>query len=486
MTQPKPEQRKYEADVYGDAYNAQAKPPPQLSPEDKASEHDSATKVAEQAASQYSVSQSDQLLKNNVTRGDGPAPDANYAAYSHEQLHDMVNTNLTVGTIDEYGRIMNKLGNFLASTSDAFTGATSASQADWQGPAAEQAHGFFASTGNYAAQASDAAGLSSNHYSQQAAAAGHAQTAMPPPTGFDQKAAMDKATQQLTSGDLMAGANTINAIPAQQAKADAAHAQAVQVMHDMDSTYHTTAGTQPALSPPPPINQDGQTTASSASTSMVGGGGNGGGSFGGTGGGGAGGGAVGGQGGFNPAGGLGGSSGGGSSLGAGASSGGFNGPNAPTGGFRGPGGGFTPGGGIRPAGDMSMMPGGGGGGAGSGQDIVRSGKSPGSGFAGSRVSGGGAKSGVGATEEQLGNGKSSGAGKAGGAAGERVAPGGSAASAKAGANGASGAGGGGKKKEEDKEHQSKYDLSEDAEEVFGLNAERGPDGEVIAPPTIGG
>lgn len=491
MTQPKPTQREYEADYYSQVYQAQAKPPPQLSPEDKDSEHESATKNAEQAASQYSVSQSDQLLQSNVTRGDGPVPDANYAAYTHEQLHDMVNTNLDPVAIDDYGRAMNKLGNILAEASNAFTQATSATQADWQGPAAEQAHGFFAATGNYAATASSASQLSSNHYSQQAAAASHAQTAMPPPSGFDQNKAMDAATKQIQSGNVIAGFNAVNAIPAQQAKADADHAQAVQVMQGMDSTYHSTAGTQPALNPPPPISQDGQTTASSASASMSGGS-HGGGFAGGAGGpgvGGAGGGAPGGGSGgaYAPGGGVGAGSGagggGGASLGSGAISGGGS-LGGPAGGFRGPAGGFSPGG-IRPSGDMSMLSGGAGGtGGGSGGDIARSNRSPGSGFAGSRVSGKSGSSVGSASEEELGNGKGSGAGKTG-AAGERVAPGGSAASAKAGSSGAPGAGGGGKKKEEDKEHERRIDLAEDAEEVFGVNAERGPDGEVIAPPVLG-
>jgi hypothetical protein len=386
----------------------------------------------------------------------------------------MVNTNMTAGAIDDYGRILNTVGNTLADVSTAFKQATTAAQPVWQGAAAAQAHGFFNAVSDHAAETSTAAQLSSNHYSQQAAAASYAQTNMPPPSGFNQKAEMDKAAKQIASGDLAGGVVAMNAIPAKQQQADADHAQAVQVMNGLDGTYNATASTQPTYTPPPTLNSD-QTVASSASSSFSTPGGGGANSF-----------APGGGGGV-PAGGGGPVPGGGQGPVGGFAPGNVVGAgNGPTNFGGGPGGGLTgTAGAMRPPLGPDGMPMIGGGSAGGGGgDITRSGNRIGGSFAGSRVSGSQGKAGF-AAEEELGQGKGSGTGggKAG-VAGERLAPGAETANAKAGANGAPGAGGK-KDKEEDEEHKNKTPTTEDPDEIFAAFPDRGPDGQVVAPPVIG-
>ncbi|WP_410669754.1 hypothetical protein [Amycolatopsis sp. cmx-4-68] len=435
-------------------------------------------RLTQQAASNYSVAQGKVLQEGQTLRGDSPTPDENYANSPHEVLYDMVHKDLDVEGINERSRVTNVYGNWLADASNQFRDAATAAGGSWQGPAAEQANGFFQNTAGHTEQTGNAMQLMSNHYSQESAAASYAKTNMPEPTGFNQQAEMDKAKQQYNSGDLIGMSSTMDGIQAKQQQADAAHQQAVQVLHGLDGTYHETASSQPTYAPPPQLGQGDSTSASGFhGTSSAG---------------------------FTGAPTIGGTSGAGPGgttgtyLPGGTTPPGTTPPGATPPNYVAPGttsgvGGPNTFGGnsnFRPtpaAGNFGRltpdglaMPGTTSGTAGGGGDITRS-KSgvgrAGSGFAGSRVSGsaGGAQEGEG--------GKS--AGKTAGKPSERLERGATAAAAakgKAGAPGAAGASGAGKKKEDDKEHKNKYAVEED---VFDLKPERGPDGEKIVKPTIG-
>lgn len=445
--------------------------------------------ATERAASQYSVQQGQQLLQGQQTRGDAPAPDANYASYSHEDLHKMVNEGLDFKGINERSRVTNFYGNWLADASNEFRNAANTAGAEWQGTAATQAHSFFQSTADHTEKTGSAMQLVSNRYSQQSAAADYAHKNMPEPTGFDQKAEMAKATEQFQNGNPLQGVIAMGDVAAKQQQADAAHQQAVQVMHGLDTTYHETSTTQPVYSPPPQMNND-STHASSASPVTVSGGTSSGPYVG--------------PGGSGPV--------------TGGPGNGFTGPNPPVGNpplnsFPPPGGGnppgvpYSPGPGINtgtgPLSNPSVSGGGnnlrttpgiggrlspeglalgGGGGVGnSGEDTPRSrsGGGAGRGGAGGRVTGGAGSGGSGKPGESSGKG-----------AAERLERGATAAAnaGKGGKPGAAGAGaaGAGKKKEEDKEHKNKIPTQVDPDEVFEVKPERGPDGEKITPPVLGG
>ncbi|MET9262825.1 hypothetical protein [Amycolatopsis sp. NPDC004079] len=448
--------------------------------------------ATERDASQYSVQQGQQLLQGQQTRGDAPAPDANYASYSHEDLHKMVNEGLDFKGINERSRVTNFYGNWLADVSNQFRNAASTAGAEWQGTAATQAHSFFQSTADHTEKTGSAMQLVSNRYSQQSAAADYAHKNMPEPTGFDQKAEMAKATEQFQNGNPLQGVIAMGDVAAKQQQADAAHQQAVQVMHGLDSTYHETSTTQPVYSPPPQMNND-STHASSASPVTVSGGTS-----------------------SGPYAGPGGPITGGPATG-------FNGTNPPLGGpamnaFGPPTGGtpgappagvpYSPGPGVTSGtGPLSntgltgggnnlrtppniggrlspeglALGGGGGGNSGSGEDTPRSrsGGGAGRGGAGGRVTGGAGSGGSGKAGESGGKG-----------AAERLERGATAAAnaGKTGKPGTAGAGaaGAGKKKEEDKEHKNKIPTQIDPDEVFEVKPERGPDGEKITPPVLGG
>ncbi|MFJ9781295.1 hypothetical protein ACIRSS_17035 [Amycolatopsis sp. NPDC101161] len=439
-----------------------------------------AQQLTQRAASDYSVAQGKVLQEGQTLRGDSPTPGDNYANRPHEALYDMVHKDLDIEGINERSHVTNVYGNWLADASNQFRDAATAAGGSWQGPAAEQANGFFQTTAGHTEQTGNAMQLMSNHYSQQSAAASYAKNNMPEPTGFDQQAELDKAKQQYNSGNLIGMSSTMAGIQAKQQQADAAHQQAVQVLQNLDGTYHETASSQPTYAPPPQLGNGDSTSVSgfhgTSSTSFTGTP-----TIGGTGGtGGTSGSYI--PGGTTPPGAIppGTTPPGttppnfvqpGTTSGVGGTN--FSGGNT---GFRGT---SSPSAFPRMTPDGLAMPGTTGGGTGSG-DITR-GKSgvgrAGTGFAGSRVSGGGY---TGGPKETAGESAKTG----GKAAGERLERGATAAAAAKGkgAGGAGAAGAAGKKKEDDKEHKNKYAVDED---VFDLKPERGPDGEKIVKPTIG-
>lgn len=438
--------------------------------------------LTQRAASDYSVAQGKVLQAGQNLRGDSPAPGENYANSPHEVLYDMVHKGLDIEGINNRSTVANTYGNWLADASNQFRDAATAAGGSWQGPAADQANGFFQNTAGHAEQTGNAMQLVSNHYSQQSAAAHYAKTNMPEPTGFDQQAELDKARQQYESGNLIGMSGTMADIQLKQQQADAAHQQAVQVLQNLDATYHETASTQPTYTPPPQLGQGDSTSASGFH-------GSGGSGFAGTPGG------TGGTSGMGGTSGLGGTTGsylpGGTTTPPGATPPGspaYVPPGASTGaGTFGGNNTFRSGpaastfGRVTP--DGLALPGAPNGGGAGGGDVTR-GKSgagrAGGGFAGSRVSGSAGSAG-GASKELPGEGKGSGAGKSTGQRLERGATAAAAAKGKAGGAGAAGAGAG-KKKEDDKEHKNKYAVDED---VFDVKTERGPDGERIVRPTIG-
>ncbi|MEU8638382.1 hypothetical protein AB0C38_39895 [Amycolatopsis sp. NPDC048633] len=433
--------------------------------------------ITQKAASDYSVAQGKLLQEGQTLRGDAPAPGENYANQPHEVLYDMVHKNMNLEDLNDRSRVTNVYGNWLADASNQFRDAATAAGGSWQGPAADQANGFFQSTAGHTEQTGSAMQLASNHYSQQSAAASYAKNNMPEPTGFNQQAELDKAKQQYNSGNLIGMSGTMAGIQAKQQQADAAHQQAVQVLQGLDGTYHETASSQPTYVPPPQLGGNDSTSVSgfhgTSSTSFTG----------------------------TP------TIGGGTTTGPGGTSGSFvpggttppgvtppgttppnfvqPGVTSGTGNFSGGNtglrGGPAPSAFPRMTPDGLAMPGTTGGAGSSSGDITR-GKSgagrAGAGFAGSRVSGGGY---TGGPKETPGESAKTG-GKAPGERLERGATAAAAAKGKAGASGAPGAAGAGKKKEDDKEHKNKYAVDED---VFDLKPERGPDGEKIVKPTIG-
>jgi hypothetical protein len=425
-----------------------------------------------------------ELSSGDVQYVQGLQPsNADYQGHEHAQLAQYVTQNLDPNQVGEVSDAYFKLHEKFKTFADRLKDAVAKSQHEWEGPAAEDARGYFTNLQTWADGNSQNAKLASETIYQQSEAATSAKNRMPEEIPFDWDSEMKKWGENPLDivGNIERSYQTYQA-------SNEAHAEAARVMNEYDGELYTAASKQPVFAEPPKFGESG----GSPSPTMPGPG------NGGTA-----------ASGFTPppsstppssslpSGGF---PGGGGSGGGGTPPGGIGGPapvpNPLPGGRRT--GSVTPGGtnptGYRPPnftppprrgggnssntgfGGMAPMPmGGAGGGFGPGGSSEYSGKmGRGGGFgpAGGGTPGSGAASGaarpgaLGAAEAAAG--RAGGAGAAGGAAGRGMGP--------AGMGGAGGRGGQGS---EDQEHQRPTYLVEgDPDEVFGTDQR-------TAPPVIG-
>ena len=436
------------------------------------------------------------LREDQNMRSDAPLSEQAYSGYTHEKLHEMVTEDLDTETADTAGDVVNEIGNWLSDVGAEMRNAVQQEQVEWQGEAANKAHGLFDANADWAEGTRDAAWLVSNRYKEQAETAGNARSRMPEPTHFDMAAELDKGVAKVASGDLSGAADVFSGIPEKQEEADEKHAEAVQVMHDMDNSYHRTASSQPMFVKPPEPGDSGSTDTSAAGyiSAADSGGATGPGSVG-----------TGNSGGAMSGAGNSGTPGGPGGVGAGTSGGpGTAGKNysatGPVGASTNAGG---PGGGTGPStGSTTARPGSGGLaaplGAAGGSAGTGSGAPPrGAGRGGAPHSAGSAaapraNSGAGSAGERSAAGRATGS-ETGGSGKSAVSRGGAAAARAAESSGqggrpmagAPGAGRGGNS--DDEEHQRKYEITEDdPDEIFGNDAEYTENGQRVVPPVIGG
>lgn len=439
------------------------------------------------------------LRRDQDMRGDAPVSDQYYDGHKHEDLYNMVHENLDPHDATTAGDLINDIGNWLSDVSYLMRNAVKQEQVEWQGEAANKAHGLFSANADWAEGTRDAAWLVSNRYKEQAETASNARSNMPEPTGFDMKEELNKGVAKIASGDISGGADVFSDIPDKQDEADEKHAEAVQVMRDMDNGYHQTASTQPAFAKPPdPADSDSTSTSTAGYVSGDSGGVS---SPGGTGGGATGSGATGGGGaagsGSGAAGGAGSAVSGAPSTAGRSYSGSGPVPSTSPGGNGGGGAPSGAGTSARPGSGAAAAPVTGGGNLrGVGSDKPRAGLSRG-GAGGSGTPRSGSSAAPRATGNSTGAGERSAAGRATGSepgGSKGAVPRGGAAAARAadsssgggrpmaGAPGAGRGGGGG----DEEEHQRKYEFGEDPDEIFGEEAEYTEDGHRIVPPVIGG
>lgn len=482
-------------------------------------------------ASQQINQQTTDLANQVGTREPPSIGDSNYMSISHQDLYDMVNTNLNSGQVGDGGKSWNSISNSLVTVSNTLSKASQATESTWTGTAADAARSFHSGVAAWTGSTSDSAQLASDTMYDQSVAAQSVQGQVPKPVRYS---FTDELKDFLTAPNPVAGMNTINQKLAQQ---QAAHEQAAHAVASYDQQLGQTAGKLPALAPPPTFNPNGGgSTGGTGGAGGVGLGGSGGGGgvpapgggaggSGGVGGAGAGGGAGGGGGRVTPTPivGGGGSGGGGGTGGAGGGGGvgvGGGGGTVTGGGGAGGGGGLpTPGGttgqsfggggggavapglpgpggagggGAGGPGGAGMVPGmpmGGFGGFGGGGDETYRG-----GFGGGRVGGAGGFGGAGGGAFGPGSGaggdaSSAAAGgarsAAGAAAAEEAAMGRGVAGARGGAMGEEGmagpmGAGRGQRGGEDEEHRrASFLVESDPDSIFGTD-------ERTAPPVIGG
>ncbi|WP_158881430.1 hypothetical protein [Amycolatopsis anabasis] len=179
--------------------------------------------------------------------------DADYRAVPHQQLVSFVRDGVDPNAVDEQGMILNDLGNAQKELSFNFTQAAAKEESLWQGPAAEQAHGFFGELAKWTDSSGDSAFLASNRFSQQSAALVEAQKQMPPPAGRSVNESMDLAKEQMAGGKVFDALSTWSDMNQQAQLQRQAHDQAAAVVSGRDQTLFSTGSTQPSFAQPPKL-----------------------------------------------------------------------------------------------------------------------------------------------------------------------------------------------------------------------------------------
>lgn len=334
--------------------------------------------------------QARELTQGVETRPNPAIPGANYLAYPHPRLQQMVQQDVNPGEVGTAGDKWIEAGNAMTKFQNEVARAINNSEADWQGSAGNAARRFMADVGAWVGTAGQSAQLAGTQTNLHGQAVATARDTMPEPVPWDAGAAR---------ADIASSTNPLEVVTkaADYARQYQEHREAHQRAAEVVKTYDGNLGaasTMPAFGAPP-VMGDGTGRLSIGSESDFGtfgrnvpgpGGGSGGelGGSSGSGGAGAGSGSGDGSGGV----GLGGGTGDGSGSGSGSGGGGTGGGSGDSGGGSGTGGGIGSG-----TGGGSGSGSGGAGGSGSGAG-TGGGWGTGSG-SGSGVGGSGGPGGVG-------------------------------------------------------------------------------------------
>ncbi|HVV22778.1 MAG TPA: hypothetical protein VHF06_25300 [Pseudonocardiaceae bacterium] len=223
------------------------------------------------AQAQQQINQQQSTLASQV--GTRPAPtigNNNYMNYSHDQLYNMVNTDLSASQVGDSGQAWNKISNTLVNVSKTLSKASQATESSWTGDAADQARSFHTGVASWTASTSESAQLASDTMYNQSQAAQAVQTAVPKPVSYN---FADELADFFSAPNPAAGMNTINTKLAQQ---QAAHQEAATAVQTYDNTLSQTATKMPVMAPPPSFSANGGGGTGTGTGTGSGGGGGGG------------------------------------------------------------------------------------------------------------------------------------------------------------------------------------------------------------------
>lgn len=197
-------------------------------------------------------------LDDNVAVGEDRALNVtgNWVAVPHEELYASVHTNNNPAEAYSLAREWTQLGNMMAENSRVMDEKIRSTESGWVGPAAEvarQATLKLATWGGDAAQTSQYMGT---RIADQGLAAERAKAAMPEPVQFDYEQML---RQGFTTGGLAGLNQAVVDVQMASAQARTAHAQAAQVMTEMESQSRSVDETTPRFVRPPEVT-DGATS----------------------------------------------------------------------------------------------------------------------------------------------------------------------------------------------------------------------------------
>ncbi|WP_192909547.1 WXG100 family type VII secretion target [Gandjariella thermophila] len=171
-----------------------------------------------------------------------------YRGFSHPELKQMVTENMDPGHVHDVGRAWNDLGNTMVQFSQDLNTAIASSRQSWQGQAAEAAHGYLSTLGNWTGQTGQGMQLMGNRMAVQAEAASTAKNSMPEPVNFSVN---DALRMVLTERNPFDYPKLASQIEQKFDEKNQAHEQAAQVMTAMARSLHDSGSTMPAFAAPP-------------------------------------------------------------------------------------------------------------------------------------------------------------------------------------------------------------------------------------------
>ncbi len=204
------------------------------------------------AAEEAQQDRRSQLATYDVEYRDGvPGSDSNYSAHRHEDLKKFVEP-ITAENITIYSDTYHDLYNTFQRMSDVLRESVGKSQHDWEGGAADSAHGYFTSLSEWANGNSENARMASDVISSEAEAATRAKNSMPEPIPFS----MDQEMKNWGSNPFSIHEEITKTIE-KQAQSRQAHDEAVQVMAQYDADLQDAGNKQPVFAEPPKFSSSG-------------------------------------------------------------------------------------------------------------------------------------------------------------------------------------------------------------------------------------
>lgn len=172
----------------------------------------------------------------------------NWAAASPQQLYDAVHVNTDPSQCYVHADQWTRLGADMSDQTSLMVNQVHGSAAGWQGSAADAARSALSRLATWSQQTSSAVGAVGQRLHSQADIVATAQANMPQPVQVDVNQILN---QGLASGGV-AGLNAaVQDVKVRVDQANAAHAQAVQVMTTMESSSRQIDGNVPTFVPPP-------------------------------------------------------------------------------------------------------------------------------------------------------------------------------------------------------------------------------------------
>ncbi|MEB3368024.1 PPE domain-containing protein [Saccharopolyspora mangrovi] len=174
----------------------------------------------------------------------------NWASRSHRELYDAVHIANDPGRVGQLAEEWTKLGREMAEAADRMSEQLRATEAGWQGEAADAARKAIQKLADWSRDSGESAGALADRVAEQGRIMETAKAEMPEPVkGAENLHA--RAATTFASGDLESFAKAMDDLHANQERSSSAHEQAVRVMTRMEESSRDVDGDTPRFTPPP-------------------------------------------------------------------------------------------------------------------------------------------------------------------------------------------------------------------------------------------